>query len=128
MTRLTTRPYHPKYRTRQRDPDVRSQPYMEWVRSWADALIGHEPITSASNLSATTGRCSTGQMPDRWAEVYRHDMPTYTVMSYETPIAWYSGERSCWVIPAVKYSVTTSKAQGIIRRVLAHAGITYRED
>jgi hypothetical protein len=37
----------------------------------------------------------------------------YVVMSYNTPIAWYANGE--WTIPDVKYSVTTSNHQGLVR-------------
>jgi hypothetical protein len=41
----------------------------------------------------------------------------YIVYSYGTPIAWFkNGE---WTIPALKYSVTTSKHQNYVRRAVA---------
>lgn len=48
------------------------------------------------------------------------DMPfvtdaDYYIYSYATPIAWRVGDK--WFVPAVRYSVTTSKHQGIIRYV-----------
>ena len=40
----------------------------------------------------------------------------YIVYSYGTPIAWFkNGE---WTIPALKYSVTTSKHQNYVRRAV----------
>jgi hypothetical protein len=47
------------------------------------------------------------------------DKPIYVVFSYGTPIAWRTAgdQGACgWTIPAVRYSVTTSKHQGIARR------------
>lgn len=38
----------------------------------------------------------------------------YIVWSYGTPIAWHDGER--WTRPDVKYSVTTSRHQGLTPR------------
>jgi hypothetical protein len=41
----------------------------------------------------------------------------YAVYSYATPIAWYA--HGTWVIPEVKYSVTTSRHQAQVRRAVA---------
>lgn len=41
----------------------------------------------------------------------------YVVYSYGTPIAWY--KQGDWTIPALKYSVTTSKHQNYVRRAVA---------
>ena len=44
------------------------------------------------------------------------DEPSYLVYSYATPIAWFG--KVGWVLPAVKYSPTTSKHQSIVRRAI----------
>lgn len=44
--------------------------------------------------------------------------PLYVVASYGTPIAW-AGPGESLTVPAVQYSVTTSRHQGIARRVRA---------
>lgn len=41
----------------------------------------------------------------------------YVVYSYGTPIAWF--KNGDWTIPAIKYSVTTSKHQNYVRRAVA---------
>lgn len=41
----------------------------------------------------------------------------YVVYSYGTPIAWYKSSE--WVIPALRYSTTTSKHQNYVRRAVA---------
>ena len=41
----------------------------------------------------------------------------YVVYSYATPIAWHT-EAGVWYIPAIKYSVTTSKHQNVVRRAV----------
>lgn len=40
----------------------------------------------------------------------------YVVFSYDTPIAWYAN--GVWTMPKVKYSSTTSRHQGIVRRAV----------
>ena len=42
--------------------------------------------------------------------------PDYVVYSYGTPIAWHHA--GGWSVPSVRYSVTTSKHQGIVRRAV----------
>lgn len=44
-------------------------------------------------------------------------LATYVVMSYGTPIAWRN-EDGTWSQPLTKYSVTTSKHQGTVRRAI----------
>jgi hypothetical protein len=59
----------------------------------------------------------TGQLPIEYEQQMRLDKPFYIVYSYSTPIAWFSDKG--WFIPEVKYSVTTSKHQGYVRRAIA---------
>jgi hypothetical protein len=42
--------------------------------------------------------------------------PDFIVYSYGTPIAWHHA--GGWEMPNVRYSVTTSKHQGIVRRAV----------
>jgi|SRR6266436_4837829 len=51
------------------------------------------------------------------------DYDVFVVFSYKTPIAWYFNEN--WTIPDVKYSVTTTHHQSLIR-VEAHNPGFYR--
>lgn len=69
-----------------------------------------------NSISATTDRPATlGQLPADWQTTYRYqemrDEIVYTVLSYNTPIAWVLRDGT-EVKPPVKYSVTTSKHQG----------------
>jgi hypothetical protein len=75
--------------------------------------------SSTGSLRMIEGTVSyTARLPERMSREYFtsvHDGDvTHTVLSYATPIAWRLAE-GCWVIPEVKYSVTTSKHQGIVR-------------
>lgn len=56
----------------------------------------------------------TGQLPSQYIE--SAERASYVVFSYSTPIAWWS-EEDGWTVPAVKYSVTTSKHQGRLYRI-----------
>ena len=61
-----------------------------------------------------------GRLPERFHSQYQGDMMSkgfYVVKSYDTPIAWFT--RGQWVIPDVKYSVTTSRHQNIVRKGIA---------
>lgn len=58
----------------------------------------------------------TGRLDRDLAQILIEDAPDYIVFSYSTPIAWH-GKRG-WVMPAHKYSVTTSTHQGRIRDAL----------
>lgn len=78
------------------------------------------------------GRLSQlGQLPDEWRAKWRQDKGEidYVIYSYETPIAWrvsdtwYGNHGQThshrWVMPNVKYSLTTSKHQGKVRTALS---------
>jgi len=54
-----------------------------------------------------------GRLPEAFIAELREYGDAYVVFSYSTPIAWYAN--GVWSQPAVKYSVTTSKHQGITR-------------
>jgi hypothetical protein len=84
-----------------------------------------EPFTSHGSLSGHKGKTSTGYLPGDLADAYhqRGENIVYTVLSYATPIAWFDRERG-WVIPEVRYSVTTSKQQGKIRRAVGQYATT----
>lgn len=72
---------------------------------------------SSSGHNATRAP-STGYLPQEWREILRNHetdgLVSYVVLSYSTPVAWVLTDGTA-VVPAVKYSVTTSKAQGSIR-------------
>lgn len=74
----------------------------------------------ASHLHGREGHASRGDLPDEWAETYYSSPVVYTVLSYETPIAWVleSGEV---VMPPVRYSITTTQHQSA-----AQCGLTGR--
>jgi hypothetical protein len=55
---------------------------------------------------------STGYLPQKHHESFYRS--TYRVYSYSTPIAWWS-EQEGWVIPDVKYSITTTRHQSKAR-------------
>lgn len=67
------------------------------------------------------------KLPKAYTQLLKNDIrkypPLYVVFSYETPIAWVyhtnTGGRVVAVIPPVKYSVTTTKAQSLVRQGLS---------
>ncbi len=59
---------------------------------------------------------STGRLDSHLALQLATEFPDYIVYSYGTPIAWHG--KFGWTIPNVKYSVTTSKHQGYVRRAI----------
>ena len=58
----------------------------------------------------------TGMLSDEHVKQLEADNPHYIVKSYDTPIAWHGSKG--WVIPDAKYSRTTSRLQGTLRRSL----------
>jgi hypothetical protein len=62
---------------------------------------------------------AVGKLPEPEADEFRSALRTgavtYVVRSYSTPIAWNTG--AGWVIPDVRYSITTSKHQGKLYRL-----------
>lgn len=89
------------------------------TNSWSarEALARREPFTTYGAFRAVRGFLLPygNWLPPRWREKYRADREEimYTVLSYQTPIAWVrsSGEI---IIPDVKYSLTTSGHQGLL--------------
>jgi hypothetical protein len=61
------------------------------------------------------GAGSLGMLPAQYADSAR--AADYVVYSYATPIAWHAAGE--WVMPEVRYSVTTSKQQGRIATALS---------
>lgn len=87
-----------------------------------DAIKASQPF-KAGNLYATREpfehRFEYGQLPLEWCEILKDAEPKYIVWSYETPIAWLKtvrGYGKVMVVPAVKYSPTTSRHQSTVRR------------
>jgi hypothetical protein len=67
-----------------------------------------------------------GQLPEEYQNYMVDKVVRYVIYSYETPIAWmqvaeWDSDGAPiyeWVIPNVKYTVTTSKHQGKVRTAL----------
>lgn len=97
------------------------------TRDAGEFIVEREPFDTHGGMSAgqtaVLGSIFAGRLPARWREVLRGERPTYVVTSYSTPIAWWSLTHG-WTVPAVRYSVTTSRHQGIVRAAVG----TYREE
>lgn len=103
MEYLTTRP-------------SRRQSYMDWRVAWSTVLDNLQPFRSSAAISGDSGSGgSTGILPGDWAGVLhaRRDSIDYVIRSYDTPIAWHDRELG-WVMPACKYSRTTTRHQSIV--------------
>jgi len=83
----------------------------------AEDLIRDRKPFRASALSAVEGMSGTGDLPDEDARKYRDAEPTYTVLSYATPIAWVAADGTVCA-PMLRYSLTTTQHQAIARHGL----------
>lgn len=73
------------------------------------------------------GLSNYGILPSKWVRLFDIDAPSIVVYSYVTPIAWRAANGT-WRIPKERYSVTTSKHQGLVRRAIDYLGHKRRED
>lgn len=87
---------------------------------YAGDLIGLCIPFVASALSGIVGRSyMLGELPEPFRTIYKDDQRRgilYTVVSYETPIAWLTVEG--WKVPGVRYSQTTGRHQSAVRYAL----------
>ena len=85
----------------------------------AALLIGkREPFKNHSGSfrgeSAKYVDTAWSRLPREWQDMAREaEDVDYVVFSYNTPIAWHHANG--WTIPDTKYSITTSKHQGVTR-------------
>lgn len=77
----------------------------------ARAIAARETFRVA-NVSGSTAAYTTGRLEEPWLSAYRDDDPVYTVFSYATPVSWFG--RRGWIVPDVRYSVTTTHHQRVI--------------
>ena len=92
----------------------------------AESYLRNRVPFTGSNFYGVAGSMLFGS--ERWylagaaLERFRNDQDAgriaYSVWSYATPIAWFvDGEG--WIIPPVKYSMSTGRHQGYVRRAVA---------
>jgi hypothetical protein len=60
---------------------------------------------------------SLGELPTYWRNRFPARGVVYTIMSYDTPIAWLDHNDE-WTVPDVRYSPTTTFHQGVVRSYL----------
>lgn len=87
------------------------------ARHRAGELVSQRlPFSNTSgSFRGIVGRPSTlGWLPDEYRKKWDTSRVMYTIMSFDTPIAWLCGTGE-WVVPAVSYSATTSRQQTIMR-------------
>lgn len=80
-------------------------------------LANRIPFRTNGSLRAVAGAVGeTGRLPLEWQDRYRadRDVIVYTVVSYETPIAWVT-EAGAVEIPDAGYSLTTNRHQNMCR-------------
>lgn len=73
---------------------------------------------------------TVGEMPEPYRSEMNESVVTYVVYSYRTPIAYRriadwnrNGTANYeWIVPDVRYSMTTSKHQGRVRPAIAEMG------
>ena len=90
------------------------------TRKWWDfveVLENRETFKTGGALEGrpTNGRWDSGRLPMVYADEFAE--ADYAVFSYATPIAYHHPTLG-WVFPDVRYSLTTSKHQGVIRTAL----------
>ena len=78
-----------------------------------------ERVGRALRRSFGTGRASRDTV-DAMDAAWNADTLDYVVYSYATPIAWHDTV-SGWHVPSDRYSVSTSRHQGVVRRSVPSA-------
>lgn len=70
------------------------------------------------NVSGNTYTGTLGRLPEPFRSAYDGNHVAYVILSYATPIAWrlVGGQ---WVVPPVKYSVTTTNHQNTVLTAFA---------
>lgn len=90
------------------------------TRDAGEYIATRRTFNTHGSLSGGYMNAGIGRLPEnRHTSFYRaiDADDFYAVYSYGTPIAWYS--HGTWVVPTVKYSATTSRHQGIVKRAVA---------
>jgi hypothetical protein len=87
-------------------------------RNDAKAEIAARREFKGNSMFGSYGTSYGGHIYGRAAELWAADQIggqiEYVVVSYATPIAWYT-KRGEWVVPQEKYSHTTSRHQSVVR-------------
>lgn len=87
-----------------------------------EAVANMEDFEGPSSRGGSRARVgsSTGRLPEEHVKEFEADDPSYVVKSYDTPVAWHG--KGGWKVPGAKYSKTTSRLQGTLRRALFDQG------
>jgi hypothetical protein len=92
-----------------------------------DAVTAGKDFKLSSMHGDSAWNSVYGYLPENWVEVYKSnrgdaDNPiVFTIFSYSTPIAWRL-EDGTWIVPPVKYSVTTTGHQSAVTYALHSNG------
>jgi len=98
------------------------------VGGWDGPLARLLPFESHGAMRAVASvPSSTGRLDPRWRWRFQEDQNApgivYTVLSYETPIAWVRADGRM-VMPPVAYSATTTRHQNLCRRWMGAAPLS----
>lgn len=97
------------------------------TRNAVALIAARQPFTTHGALSgatpgATLSHWDLGRLPRDHANAimidYLSGQLDYIVYSYGTPIAWHRADTG-WTVPDVRYSVTTSRHQGVVRQAVS---------
>jgi hypothetical protein len=101
------------------------------IRTTTGGAHGHisdrQPFTTSGALSGRAphgqhfGPWDSGRLPREHVDSFQR--ATYAVFSYATPIAWVVDD--AWVIPATRYSLTTSRHQSSARHGAHLSGLEF---
>ncbi len=96
-------------------------------RALQAAADHRDPITGHGSLSARFVQSRPyggwGMLPQAEVEILERSLErgqVFVVWSYDTPIGWR--DHMGWRVPDVKYSVTTTNHQNVLRVAVAHPG------
>lgn len=89
---------------------------MEARRRAGELVSQRLPFSNTSgSFRGFPGRPNTfGWLPEEYRRMFDTHRVLYTIMSFDTPLAWLKGTGE-WVVPDVSYSPTTSRQQTIMR-------------
>jgi hypothetical protein len=92
-----------------------------------DGVTAGKDFKLSSMRGESGWNSALGYLPENWQVVYKANREdkenpiTFTIFSYGTPIAWRL-EDGTWIVPPVKYSVTTTGHQSAVTYALSSNG------
>lgn len=102
--------------------DVRRLTTRRWWE-YTDVLKNRQPFKTSGALrgvalAAGEVPSTTGRLADDWRRLLDTGAD-YVVYSYMTPLAWHRPADDLWIMPSDRYSVTTTRHQGLIGTALS---------